>query len=295
VLKIYGNFTNNGTVNFNNTGLVNLNFKGNTNKKFTGTNAAASTNLNFLTIDKGNNQTPVLEMDLLGTLSTLSNNWLYLNNGTFRLMKAGQTITLTNNSNTFTIPASACLSVNSATAIINIGNNANDASDVLLNGKLEVKSGTVNIGQTGFTTTNQDIEYASAGNPEISIETGGVLYVNGQVRNNVSNNAGALIYNQTGGSLIIGGRNPVLAKAKFSVYNPGSIFNMSGGTITLQRGAGTTYSDFYYRPASATVTGGTLIFDATGQGNQSFKLDADQALYNLEISGTAGNLATVNL
>jgi len=296
-LTISGNLTNDGSLTLlNGTRYCNLTFTGNTDNSFTGTNGSAITTLNSLTINKGTTQSSVLTMDVAGTLTTLSNNWLTLSNGTFRFAVPSKTITLTNTAdNSYTIPATACLSVNATSAIIMISNINSNTSDLLLSGKLEVKTGTVNIGRSTMAdNNNNDIEYASAGTPEISIETGGILNVNGQIRYSTTSTTGSLIYNQSGGDVTIWGHNQEAARAKLAIHNLQSIFNMSDGTITIKTGGGTTFSDVYIRPDASTVIGGTISFDATTMGNQTYKLDANTPIYNLTLTGAASNTVTLD-
>ncbi|MCS7032320.1 MAG: hypothetical protein NZL92_12450, partial [Gloeomargarita sp. SKYG116] len=70
---------------------------------------------------------------------------------------------------------------------------------------------------------------------------------------------------------------------------------MTGGTITLRRGGGTSYGDLYLRPPTSSVTGGTIILDATGVGNQTYDIDCNITLNELTITGSAGNIATGRL
>jgi hypothetical protein len=297
-INLAANLTNNGTLDFNaGSGRVcNITFTGIANRSLTGSNASAVTDLNRLTVNKGANQTPVLTLDVAGTFTAPSNNWLILQNGTFRLNK-GTTITLTNTAaNNYLIPATACLSVNNAAAVVNISNvSANDA-DLLLAGKLQIQNGTVNVGNTA--AFNQDIEYQAAASPEIEL-TGGTLNVNGQIRRSLTLTTGNLRYTQSGTSaVVIRGQNQNNTRAKLEIENPGSSFNMSGSsTLTIVRGGGTLYGDVYLRPASSTVTGGTIIFQQGNiNTNQLYRLDANIALNNITIAGTdADDVATLQL
>lgn len=292
-LTISGNLTNNGTLTLlNGAYYCDLTFSGNTDKSFSGTGV---TTLNNLIIDKGVSQSAILTMDLdvSATLTTLTNDWLTLSNGTFRFASPSKSITLTDDWNAvFTIPSTACLSVNGIGSQINIAYQNDNDCDLLLSGKLEVKTGTINIGNTA-NNRNNDIEYAAAGSPEISIETGGILNVNGQIRYSLSSTSGSLIYNQSGGDVTIFGRNHDDSRAKLAVHNPGSIFNMSGGTITIETGDGTTYSDLYLRPESSTVTGGTIIFNT--DGTEIFKIDANVPIYNLSLTGSTSNTTNISV
>ncbi|HRG57510.1 MAG TPA: T9SS type A sorting domain-containing protein [Bacteroidia bacterium] len=297
-LTVSGTLTNNGTMNFDagSSRVCNLTFKGNSNKLFTGTNGAATTVLNLLTIDKGTTSTPTLTLDVAGSLTTPSNNWLSLLNGTFILAKAS-TLSLTNAAVTsYTIPSTAALTVNNAGATVNIGMFADDSNDLFLAGKLEINSGTVNIGNAA-NNNNNDIEYVAASTPSITL-TGGNLNVNGQIRRSTTVTTGFLSYSQSGSSaVLIRGRNQNAIRAKLEIVNPSSVFNMSGNaTLTIERGGGTTFSDLYLDPSSNTVTGGTVVFNSTGTGaNQTYNLDSNIPLFNVTITGNAGETATGRL
>lgn len=297
-LAVSGSITNNGTFNLNDGfgRVCNLTFRGNTNKVFTGSNGAAITVLNLLTIDKGTAQTPTLTLDVAGSLSTPGNNWLTLSNGTFILAKAS-TLTLTNAAlMSYTIPSTAALTVNNAGAIVNIGMFADDNNDLFLGGKLEILTGTVNVGTAG-NANNNDIEYVAASTPVINM-TGGNLNVNGQIRRSTTVTAGFLSYSQSGNSaVLIRGMNQNAIRAKFEIVNASSVFNMSGAsTLTIERGGGTTYSDVYLDPSSNSVTGGTIIFNSTGTAaNQTYNLDSNIPLFNLTVTGNVGETATARL
>jgi hypothetical protein len=158
-LTTYGNIVNNGTIDFKNGSVVNLIFKGATNNSFGGTNAGASTTINFLTLDKGVDQSATLTMDFLGTMPTAPpNNWLTLLNGTFSFANS-LTYTIQGNAATYSIPSTAKLKVQSGT--VNILSNGSNAADLLLSGGLEVSGGTAIVGSAGG-DFNNDIEYASS-------------------------------------------------------------------------------------------------------------------------------------
>jgi hypothetical protein len=173
----------------------------------------------------------------------------------------------------------------------------NDGNDVFLEGKLTLaptNTGTVYIGDPAR-IRNNDIEYAGGGDSEIEVN-GGNLIVNGQIRRNPSMAGGILKYTQTGGTVTINGQNQSPVNAKFEVCNTGSVFNMSGGTLTIRRGGGdATYGDVYIRPHSSSVTGGTIVFDNNTGAAQSYRLDANVPLNNLTISNTGTVATQVNL
>ncbi len=265
-----------------------------------------------VTINRGTSQADSLIINIGGTLSTSTNNWLTLQNGTlvYRRTNPGTNFTISTTT-PFSIPETAGLFIdypdNSNNINILIANSNTNTNDVTLAGKLTLKAGRVFIGPTaGTTNNNNDIVYTGDGNSTLIVD-GGQLFVNGQIRRNTSTTTGVLKYYQTGGEVIIngqGGDATALTRAKLEVANPGSVFNMSGGTITIVRGGGTNFGDLYLRPASSSVTGGEIIFTqtppswATVDAVQNYRMDANVALNNLTVTGkTTGTTrsATLNL
>lgn len=301
-LVIGGSLNNNGTTNGKFSGLTflsgnghycDLTFKGSSNNVITGTGLNIFHNL---TVNKGNSQSSSLTLNSTGALTTLDNNWLTLQNGTFIYDRAGKDFTITTTS-PFTIPSTSGLNITNAKDVY-LANAASDFNDVYLNGKLTLLNGNVYVGPTnGTTNNNNDIEYSGGGNSEIDIQ-GGTLKVNGQIRRNPAVTEGILKYRQSGGAVTINGNNANTTNAKLEVLNDGSIFNMSAGTLNFIRGGGgSAYGDLYLRPASSSVTGGTINFTNIAPNNaQNYLLDANVPLSNLTITGaSSGNNATVKL
>ncbi|MBN1789925.1 MAG: hypothetical protein JW830_05470 [Bacteroidales bacterium] len=260
-------------------------------------------------VNKGISQGTTLTCDIAGTLTTLNDNWLTLQNGTLRYMRTNPNsdFTITQGS-AFTIPATAGLYVdyaNSGNRNILIANSGSNTNDLYLNGKLTIINGNVYVGPTnGTTANNNDIEYSGGGYSEIEIQ-GGTLVVNGQIRRNPATTNGILDFTQSGGTVVINGQNDITTNAKLEILNEGSSFNMSGGTLTIVRGGGgNTYGDLYLRPETSSVTGGEIIFTQIPPVGpvvnevQSYILDANVPLNHLTIIGktaaTARN-ATVTL
>ncbi len=273
-----------------------LTFFGNNNAFITNTEGTPSTRLSTVTIDKGSSQDVTLTVDIGGTLYTPVDNWLTFKNGTLKFMRnnPGTDFTISEGTSVF-IPSTAGLYIdytNSNNVEVLIANDNVDNNDLFLNGKLSIINGNVYVGPTnGTTVNNNDIEYSGGGASSIDLQ-GGNLIVNGQIRRNPATTNGILSYNQTGGNLIINGQDAITTNAKLEVLNSGSVFNMSGGSITIVRGGGgNTYGDLYLRPASGSVTGGQIIFTqspVTGpvaDQNQNYILDATIALNDLEITG----------
>lgn len=293
-----GSITNSGTLVFRNGNeVVNITFTGTENESFTGTNAGATTTLNFITINKGSSQTPTLTLDVAGTVNTLTNNWLTLQNGSINFNKTGGSFTLTNTATTFSIPSTARLIAQAGT--VNIGSINSDAADLLLSGTLEVSGGTVNIG-VSTNDNNNDIEYAAAGTPTITVSAG-TLYVNGGVRRSTATLSGALVYNQTGGTVTVGGRD-CDANDERGVFeienNPGSSFTLTGNSslAVARSSGGTSFADLYLNPESSNVSStSTIQLGANNLGNQTFSLNVVPTVGNFTVLGATGNAQTVNM
>lgn len=313
-LTIGGSLINNGNGNTNggagtiarvNLPNVPVIFNGNNNATISSTAGTPTTILGSVTVNKGSSQATTLNCTIAGTLTTPVDNWLTLLNGTFQYQRTNPnshfTISTVTNLN---IPSTAGLYINytnSNNINVLIANFGADADDLLLSGKLTVANGNVYIGPTAATAFNNDIEYSGT---SAAIEvTGGNLYVNGQIRRPTATTNGSLTYTQSGTSTVtINGNTATPAtsqtRGKLEIVNSGSAFNMSGGTLTIVRGGGTTFGDLYIRPASSTVTGGTIIFTNTIPNSiQNYTMDATVPLNNLTITqgGAGGTNATVTL
>ncbi len=297
--SIYNN-SNNTTAPYGTPSLIRFLSSGNKcDVIFTGNRSAVLTNdpaisttpvtvFNNVTINKGSTPDTTVTWNIGGTLTTLDNAWLTLQNGTLVYERTGNFNVSTTTD--FTIPATAGLTLNTPSNVF-ISNNA--GSEILsLNGRLRILGGggNVYIGPTDNTANNADIEYSGSGASLLEINSGN-LFVNGQIRRPVASTNGTLTYRQAGGNVFIFGNNANPAKAKLEVLNDGSEFTMTGGNLNIISGGGTTFGDLYLRPASGSVTGGTVIFTQspssgpTIDANQSYLLDANIALNNLEITG----------
>lgn len=286
-MTVTGTFTNNGTSNFvGGTDVCNVTFTNSANAMITGTNAAASTTFNKLTIDKGNSQTSIMEVDVLGTLTTPSTNWLTLTNGTFRFSKGSTLNVETSTILAYTINPTVCLHVNNAAAIVNVCYAAANV-DLVLSGKIAVTTGSLYVGTIPSGNAN-DIIYSPTGSPEINVQ-GGYLAVKGKIRRSSTSAAGDLIYAQSGGTVYIEGRNSTAARGAIEVLNNGSFTMGPGAILTIQRrGTGATAPayDLDIDPASSSVTGGKIII-GTGNinVNRNFSFHSTIALNDLTVTG----------
>jgi gliding motility-associated-like protein len=274
----------------------------------TGISASPNTTFNNVIINKGTSTATSLTIDITGTLTTLTNNWLTLQNGRLDYMRTDPNTDFTISTTTlFSIPATAGLYINlpsnTGNRNILIGNANNNNGDLLLSGSLTIVNGNVYVGRTpGTDNINNDIEYTSSGASSIDVQ-GGLLQVNGQIRRNPLNAGGILKYSQSGGTVKVNGQASNTTNAKLEVLNAGSNFTMTNGTLTIVRGNGATvtpstpFGDLYIRPETGSVTGGTIDFAHTGiNAPQNYFLDANIPLNNITITGlTVANYSTVRL
>ena len=292
---IGGSFINNSNSNpsarfINGNNYVNLTLSGSTNASITSTGGAVPVTIfNNVTVSKGTSQATTLTCNIAGTLTTPADNWLTLMNGTLIYNRTGN-FTISQGTD-FTIPATSGLTINTPSNVY-IANNASNNKSLFLNGRLTILNGggNVYVGPTGNTVNNADIEYSGSGASAIEIQ-GGNLIVTGQIRRPVSSTNDILSYTQSDGNVIIYGNNSNVANAKLEVLNNGSTFTMSGGTLTIVNGGGTTFGDLYLRPSSGSVTGGTVSFTQTPPDGtvfdavQTYQLEANLPLNNLTVTG----------
>lgn len=264
-----------------------------------------------VTVNKGTSQATTLSFTG-GNISTPVNGWLTLQNGTLRYLLTDPRTNFTVSTTTaFTIPGTSGLEINltsnaNNTNVLIANANANN-NDLFLNGKLTIANSTVYVGPAASTAFNNDIEYGGGGLSEIDMQ-GGTLVVNGQIRMSAASTAGVLKYRQSGSSsVIINGQAADNTKAKLEIYNPGSVFQMSGSSslYIVRGGGGATYGDLYLRAATSSASGTSTItfsqyspFGLQVDLPQNYLLDANIPLNNLTITGktaaTARN-ATVTL
>ena len=298
-ITIYGNMESDGTISFaTDYQKVATTFMGTANDTIKG---SGTINLYTLTCDKGTDATPVLYIEK--NISTSgSTSFLTLLNGTFRANGGDVNINLTTNSD-FTVPTTACLSTQKGT--FTVCNSSNGNAKLILNGKLEVLGGKLNIGDENNHYGN-DIEY-NIGTIEIGEGTG-VLNVSGQIRRAITLQTGDLTYIQSGGFVnIYGGnrdseysnggyteRNTLQRRALFEVCNNGS-FTMSGGELCIHdnaKGEGWSeygFGDILITPTAYNVTGGTLVVGGgAAAADQTFLFNSSADIFNL-IIGAEGH------
>lgn len=298
-LTVSGGITNNGTMNFAPaaSGVVNITFTGNNDVNFTGSGTGGTT-LNLVTVNKGTSVVPTVTFDVSGTVTNTARalGWLTLTNGTFYFNNS-QTYNISNSS--YTIPPTARLRVGAGT--VNIITTDADANDLFLNGTLQISGGAVNVGTTTVDTNNSDIEYGSAGNPTLNV-SGGSLWVKSAIRRSTTTIAGALVYNQTGGTITVGGidcnTTPNFRRGVFEIdANPGSSFTMTGSSsLIVQRTNGGTqsYADLFINPITSNVSSGSTISIGLNGAAQALRANISPTIGNFTVVG-GGTAQTVTL
>jgi fibronectin-binding autotransporter adhesin len=289
-LTVYGNIVNNGTLDLDpNTGTnayySNLQFTGSFSRSLTSTSTPTRTRLYNIIVNKGTTLDSIVNVSIDPTGFQMGGGGLSLQNGTFRLTTP---VAMTISTGGFTIPVSGGLSANGGT--LNLITGAASA-DVVLKGRLEVLSGTVNVGPSisSGSGISASISYSAAGSPSIII-SGGALNVYSQIRRDTVNNSGSLNYTQTGGTVTVGGMHASDTRAPFEVVNTGSQFVMSGGSIIIANGNINMVSpfDLDIEPDISTVSGGTIQFGLAGvtPNRTPFRFETAVPLWNLTLEAS---------
>ncbi|MEJ5316409.1 MAG: hypothetical protein WHS63_05335 [Tenuifilum sp.] len=271
-----------------------LEFTGTSNATFTKVNGS-NPDLYRVVVNKGTNQTPTCTITTaitLGAPTDLSTKSIVLQNGTLVLSNASNAITLSSGGAYFSIPSTSALRLSDGTYTITSNNNG-----IALYGKLRIDgNATLDLGDGTVAETRNIIYYNNV--PELQVADNATLQVQTQIRRTGGTLAGSLRYTQTGGNVVIQGRNLAGGRALLEVCNSGSQFNMSGGTITFRRGGATTFGDLYLVPSSSSVTGGEIIFSqGTLNANYTYSINVTPTLNNVTIAGNTTNnrTATVKL
>ncbi|MEP4091103.1 T9SS type A sorting domain-containing protein [Reichenbachiella sp.] len=290
-LSLSGTLTSTGTVDFNTGGsTVDVTFNGASNEKITG---AGSVDFNRLIVNKGSDQSSILEADITTLTITDTgadiNTSVELQNGTFTISTGG-TFTLSTNGD-FTIPATSKLYLNLGTPTVQM--TSASAGTLQLYGGLQVSSGIMNVGNQTDQSTDNSIRYDGTSS-EIIVD-GGILNVGGSVRPIGTNTAAVMNFTLSSGTVSLA-RNTTtnqlrtnggwaINDADFAINNSSSSFTMSGGTLEIIRpknGDGKVIS-ISALVSTYSVTGGTVnilrnAHDAFSVNNTN--LNSDIGIYS---------------
>ena len=283
--NVGGNFTNFGIVDFYiaPNQLVNLTFYSSTNSNITGT---GTWDLNNVTLNKIlstntqlNIQTNTFESGIRNFIGTYG-TYIHNNVSTYNINPTAATFTIGPNM-IYNIP-------------LGVMNFASNADNVVLQGSMYVSGGTVFVGTSaGLQGIRTDKNGASTPYLEVS---SGTLIVYGGISYLIASFFDPFSFKMTGGNILLNPGTTGTNRQVFYVNDiAGSIFNMTGGTITIQKPniAGSAITDFGVCGTNGTVTstGGLVQFGngVTASGAVfNFKPLANATYPNFRISGQAG-------
>ncbi|MFO7938373.1 MAG: hypothetical protein R6U66_01335 [Bacteroidales bacterium] len=206
---------------------------------------------------------------------------LIFKNGTLILDHPNINIDLTTGDDDFYIPGTAGLEVRQGQV------NANGNSGILLDGKLEISGGTVDM-----SGGNNYIHYSASGNASIDVSSGSLI-VGSQIRRGLTSSEGILKYTQTGGTVIVGNdAAPENDRGVFEVLNTNSNFRLTGGDLYIARAQtspGT--AALYLNPETSNVDAAATIFigHTNTPANQIIGVYSTIDLPNLTIENSSNN------
>lgn len=267
-ITIGGNLVNNGTFN---QGIGRVTFTGAASNSISG--AATTTAFGGgITVNKGASQANIL--DVLSVI-TMSNGGLTITNGTFRLSSNSTIVPFTANPG---YGANARLWCNGGVM------NMNTASfDLAYSGTLQVSAGTLNLGAAAD-------DNLTPNNGSSLIISGGALNLAGRLTDLGANDFTTTISGGVFTACTVGSTT----FSPITLTRTTHTFNMSGGTIVIQR---TSAGSTGYQNLAATAssfTGGTLqIGNSSTPAASSFGINTTLPIYNLTVNSANAN-ALVN-
>jgi hypothetical protein len=284
-LNIRGDITNNGTFDMQTDGdsftLVNFT-KTDGDQSVSG--SGVTTNFYTINLSKG------LKSNILDISSTVftcdSDALTIVDGGTFQFSSAG--------SNSFSlynspkdIPMKGSIIMNSGNSIMSFG------TGIDLRGDLTLTSGTINIGDA----TDENINSFGGA---LTIN-GGILNLAGRYDRNDSEETFHFVINAGTFALPTIGSTST-TRAPFDIDVLGSSFNMTGGTIIIERAGGTNLGYINTGNSTGNITGGTLqIGNINTPVSQTIQVNSSEPVANLETNSgnvtaqlTSNNLDVIN-
>jgi len=267
---IGGNLINSGTFDMRIGGVTcDVTFNGSVNQTVSGT--GSTTDFNLITLNNTGAANDNI-VEIMPSSFTAVAGFLTLTQG---IIKMSGTYTFTNtffNTAGPTINADEGIWLNNPNVTVT-GQNG----DTQLSGLLRITQGTYNVGATA------DWWFVYNTGATVIIE-GGAFNIGSAFA--ASNPASSTItYTQSGGVVtanIFGNTGTFGGIPSFGIETAGSIFNMSGGSIVLQR-LNDAYADFFNIATTSNVTGGTV---QVGNGSSpvptfNYWLNSTAPIYNL--------------
>ena len=264
-LSLSGNIINNGIINFatNGSSVCDVIFNKNGNQTISGT--GATNTFNNITLNLGASSANVLTVSVSNFIA--ASNFLTLTNGTFYLASSATITPFTSSAN---IPLNCGLWVNNSSAIINTA-----GGTITLYGYIRSTAGTINIGNA---TDNNLTSYGGIVNVD-----GGNINIAGRydwagptVLSNFAISSGTFKVATVGST--------TASLAPFDMEEIGSSFNMSGGTIIIERSGVGNLGFVNLGGTLGSVTGGNIqIGDASTPSNQIIQINSSISLPSLII------------
>ena len=316
-INVYGDFTNEGSVDFSNSaqyadatnGAVKLKFSGTTNTEF---QCNGTTDLYRLFVDKGVNKTFKVAVtadnntnfSLYGPVTGATSDaedgaagWqkapVVIENGTLEL---GSNIVIDrlaenisgNAPNEFTIPSTGQLWINGASVTTFDADEHGYIADwtgITLNGRLKISAGELVLPEESSGISY----YNNVSSPSSLVVKGGTIYAT-QLRQKDTN--GRLNYSQSGGIFHIHALpTNNWGSPSFDIANEEQIFEMTGGIIEFSAVNKHNFTALRILSGDGNynVTGGTIQFNtptASPESNQA-EIYSTVPLYNLDIQASA--------
>ncbi|MEM9297024.1 MAG: T9SS type A sorting domain-containing protein, partial [Bacteroidota bacterium] len=192
----------------------------------------------------------------------------------------------------FDIPSSAGLQLTQAQV-----NVSGDDTGIILDGQLIIDGGTLDM-DDAVGNGNNFIEYSASGNAFLNISAG-TLTVGSQIRPLTTAETGVLQYRQTGGDVRIGAQAaPENDRGMLQIYNTGSEFTYTGGTLAIERHQDApAVAALFLDPDDSNITGSEItIFNAnTPAGQNDFRINSVIDLENLTINGANSPSAEIDI
>lgn len=206
---------------------------------------------------------------------------LELINGSLIIGDPDIDLVLSDSGGNFVIPSRAALVMQTGTASLTGAD-----TGILLDGLLRLE-GDANVSLDGGSGLNNFIEYSASNQAAIQI-MGGLLTVGSQIRRSTTTTEGILKYTQTSGQVIVGKNSaPTGNRGVFEVINNGSLFHMTGGSLTIVRAQNSaTEATLLLEPANSNVGNSSIIMgNEESPEGQILTLKSSVDLGNLTVSG----------
>ncbi|MEM8568271.1 MAG: T9SS type A sorting domain-containing protein [Bacteroidota bacterium] len=214
-----------------------------------------------------------------------------LNNGLLRFNDPSISIELTTGGGSFSIPSSSGLQLTQGTFTV-----SGDDIGIILDGSLIIDGGTLDM-DDAVGNGNNFIEYSASGNALLEISSG-TLNVGSQIRGITTAETGVLRYRQTGGDVRIGTQaGPENTRGMLQIYNTGSEFTFTGGTLQIERHQSSpSVAALFLNPDDSDVTQPIQIFNGdTPAGQNDFRINSAIPLQELVIGGTNSPSAELDI